>query len=97
MTENGNRIIYDATTGRIEHQTLDSRGTAPHAEITELIYLDLPYGYIDYRKSYIESIDLETGLPIVKDFELTDEQKRIKELEEDVELLKADEENGGIL
>ena len=96
LNRNGNRIIYDHTTGRIEHQTCDSEGTREHQPITELTYVDLPYGYIDYNKSYIELIDPETGRPIIKDYELTDDQKKFKEMEDEL-LLLVDNEIGGIL
>jgi len=91
-----NRIIYNKATGTIIHQTGEAKGdVVPHEEEVELAYIDVPYGSIDYSKQF--ALKVEDGEVIFNDFpiEETEEQKRIKELEEDIRLLK--EETGGIL
>lgn len=90
----GNRIIFDEK-GKILFQTgeMEIEGdTLDREPIEKLDYIDLECGVIDYSKYYIESIDVETKQPIVKEYpqpELTEEQKYIKELEEKL----ADAEN----
>ncbi|VTR07093.1 Uncharacterised protein [Clostridioides difficile] len=52
-----NRIIYDQT-GKILLQTGEATGDIlEHDTITELHYIDVEYGNIDYSKQYIESIN----------------------------------------
>ncbi|MDN9833894.1 hypothetical protein KLM64_17425 [Clostridioides difficile] len=90
-----NRIIYDQT-GKIWLQTGESNGDVlKHSEITELHYLDVEFGSIDYSKQYIESINLTTKEPVVKDIEivLTDEQKRLQALEKELSMLKEENKN----
>ncbi|VIF72257.1 Uncharacterised protein [Clostridioides difficile] len=93
--ERGNRIIYNQD-GEIIFQTGEAIGDVlPHAEITELHYLDIEFGSIDYSKQYIESINLVTKEPIIKDIEvvLTDEQKRLQALEKELSMLKEENKN----
>ncbi|CZR99345.1 hypothetical protein CDFC105_72950 [Clostridioides difficile] len=88
--ERGNRIIYDQT-GKIWLQTGESTGDVlEHDTITELHYLDVEYGSIDYSKQYIESINPVTKEPVLRDIEvvLTDEQKRLEALEKELNILK---------
>jgi len=94
-----NRVIFDKPTGVIIYQTGEHRGAvAPHPDITEIDFIDVPFGSIDYKNSYIESIDVSTQKPIIKMFpsQEAEEQRRIRELE-DALLLQTDLENGGIL
>lgn len=96
----GRRIIYDRENGNIIAQIGEVTGlnTAEHNPINTLDYIDLEFGFLDYNKQEISGIDISTKKPIIIDIAtITDEQKQIKELEEDVELLKADAEKGGIL
>lgn len=91
-----NRIIYNKVTGKIIHQTGEAKGDViPHDADVELAFIDVPYGSINYSKQF--AVKVEDGEVIFEDFpiEETEEQKRIKELEEDIRLLK--EEAGGIL
>ncbi|MCP8381350.1 hypothetical protein [Clostridioides difficile] len=91
----GNRIIYDQT-GKVWFQTGEAAGDIlEHDVITELHCLDVEYGSIDYTKQYIESINPITKEPVVKDIEvvLTDEQKRLKVLEEELSMLKEENKN----
>jgi len=91
-----NRVIYNKLTGTIIHQTGEAKGDViPHETEVELAYIDIPYGSVDYYKQL--AIKVEDGEVIFKDIpvEETEDQKRIKQLEEDIRLLK--EESGGIL
>lgn len=78
----GNRIIFDEK-GNILLQMGEMEGDVePRGQID---YIDLEFGSIDYTTHYIESIDVETKEPIIKEYpkaELTDEQLYIQELEE---------------
>ncbi|WP_461193974.1 hypothetical protein CDIF100009_02773 [Clostridioides difficile] len=93
-----NRIIYDQT-GKILLQTGEATGEVlPHDNITELSFLDIEYGSIDYSKQYIESINPITKEPILKDIPiyLSEEEKRIQELENQL-LIAENEKVGGLL
>lgn len=90
-----NRIIYDQS-GKIWLQTGEATGNVlEHDTIIELHYLDIEYGSIDYNKQYIESINPVTKEPNIKNIEiiLTDEQKRLKALEEELSMLKEENKN----
>ena len=80
----GNRIIFDEK-GNILFQMGEMEGCVnPRNEIEKLDYIDLEFGSIDYTTHYIESINVETKEPIVKEYpkqELTDEQLYIQDLE----------------
>ena len=77
----GNRIIFDEK-GNILLQMGEMEGDVePRGQI---YYIDLEYGSIDYSTHYIESINVETKEPIIKEYpkaELTSEQLYIQELE----------------
>ena len=77
----GNRIIFDEK-GNILLQMGEMEGDVnPRGQID---YIDLEYGSINYTTHYIESVDVETKEPIVKEYpkaKLTDEQLYIQELE----------------
>ncbi|MGO0903549.1 hypothetical protein ACYZFO_10670 [Clostridioides difficile] len=91
----GNRIIYNQD-GNILLQTGEATGDVlEHNVITELHYLDVGYGSIDYSKQCIESINPITKEPVLKDIPvvLTDEQKRLKLLEEELSMLKEENKN----
>ncbi len=90
-----NRIIYNQD-GKILLQTGEATGDVlEHDTITELHYLDVEFGSIDYSKQYIESINPVTKEPIIKDIEviLTDEQKRLQALEKELSMLKEENKN----
>lgn len=94
----GNRIIYNQD-GEIVYQTGDMSGDVlPRKEITELHFVDLEYGAVNLQTHRIISIDPKTKQPILEELlvELTPEQQRIQELEDQL-LLMADAETGGIL
>lgn len=90
-----NRVIYNQD-GKIIFQTGEATGNVlEHDAITELHYLDVEFGSIDYSKQYIESINPVTKEPVIKDIEvvLTDEQKRLQVLEEELNMLKEENKN----
>ena len=80
----GNRIIFDEK-GNILFQMGEMEGCVnPRSKIEKLDYIDLEFGSIDYSTHYIESINVETKEPVIKEYpkqELTDEQLYIQELE----------------
>lgn len=88
----GNRIIFDEK-GNILLQMGEMEGhVSPRNEIEKLDYIDLEFGSIDYTTHYIESINVETKKPIIKEYpkaELTDEQMYIKELEEKLAIMES--------
>ncbi|MGC8422748.1 hypothetical protein ACP3UW_17750, partial [Clostridioides difficile] len=93
-----NRVIYDQT-GKIIFETGESCGDVlPHNKITELDYIDIPYGSIDYIKNRIIGINIETKQPILEEIPVyvSEEKKRIQELENQV-LLNENEKVGGLL
>ncbi|HFL3239574.1 TPA: hypothetical protein ACG3KC_002571 [Clostridioides difficile] len=93
-----NRIICDQT-GKILLQTGEATGDVlEHDIITELFYIDIPYGSIDYKKNRITGINIETKQPILEEIPVfvTDEEKRIQELENQI-LLNENEKVGGLL
>ncbi|MCC0685632.1 hypothetical protein [Clostridioides sp. ZZV14-6345] len=93
-----NRIIYNQD-GKIIFQTGEATGNVlEHDAITELHYLDVEFGSIDYSKQYIESINPTTKELILKDIPiyLSEEEKRMQELENQI-LLNENEKVGGLL
>ncbi|WP_131745059.1 hypothetical protein, partial [Clostridioides difficile] len=69
-----------------------------HDEITELHFVDIPYGSIDYTKNRITGINIETKEPILEEIPIfvSEEEKRIQELENQL-LLNENEKVGGLL
>ncbi|EGT3802868.1 hypothetical protein KWL13_004595 [Clostridioides difficile] len=93
-----NRIICDQT-GKILLQTGEATGDIlEHDEITELHFVDIPYGSVDYTKSRIVGINIETKEPILEEIPVfvSEEEKRIQELENQL-LIAENEKVGGIL
>ncbi|HEK8692513.1 TPA: hypothetical protein ACGY75_003437 [Clostridioides difficile] len=93
-----NRIIYNQN-GKILLQTGEATGDIlEHDTITELHYIDVEYGSIDYTRNRITSINPETKQPIVEEIPvyLTEEEKKIQELENQI-LLNENEKVGGLL
>ena len=89
----GNRIIFDEK-GNILFQMGEMEGyVEPRNEIEKLDYIDLEFGSIDYSTHYIESINVETKEPVVKEYpkqELTDEQLYIQELEAKLAMVESE-------
>ncbi|HAT6800067.1 hypothetical protein LVT94_12190 [Clostridioides difficile] len=93
-----NRIICNQE-GKILLQTGEATGDLlEHDEITELHCIDVPYGSIDYTRNRIIGINIETKQPILEEIPvyITDEEKRIQELENQI-LLNENEKVGGLL
>ncbi|EGT3953663.1 hypothetical protein RZ869_011050 [Clostridioides difficile] len=93
-----NRIIYDQT-GKILLQTGEATGDVlEHNEIIELNWIDIDYGSVDYTKNRITGINIETKQPILEEIPvyITEEEKRIKELENQI-LIAENEKVGGLL
>ena len=92
MKQIGSRIIFDGK-GNILFQMGEMQGDVLDREPIEKIdYIDLEFGSINYTTHYIESINVETKEPIVKEYpkqELTDEQMYIKELEEKLAIMES--------
>ena len=92
MKQIGNRIIFDEK-GNILFQMGEMEGYVnPRSKIKKLDYIDLEFGSIDYATHYIESINVETKEPVIKEYpkaELTDEQMYIKELEEKLAIMES--------
>ena len=99
MDQFGFRIVYDQD-GEIITILNEIKGSGvTRKEITNINHIDLEYGEIDILKERIVKVDVSTRTVVTEPIviELTDEQKRIKELEEDVLLLQIENEIGGIL
>ncbi|HBF6355201.1 TPA: hypothetical protein KOT11_000318 [Clostridioides difficile] len=93
-----NRIIYDQV-GNIWLQTGEATGDVlEHDTITELHCIDIEYGSIDYTRNRITSINIENKQPILEEIPiyLTEEEKRIQELENQI-LIAENEKVGGLL
>ncbi|HBG4707267.1 TPA: hypothetical protein KQE73_001870 [Clostridioides difficile] len=96
--DRANRIIYDQT-GKILLQTGEATGDIlEHDTITELHYIDVEYGSIDYTRNRIIGINIETKEPILEEIPVyvNEEEKRIQELENQL-LIAENEKVGGIL
>ncbi|MCK1917966.1 hypothetical protein MXT59_15155, partial [Clostridioides difficile] len=70
----------------------------PHYTITELHYIDIEYGSIDYTRNRVIGINIETKEPILEEIPVcvSEEEKRIQELENQI-LLNENEKVGGLL
>ncbi|PBF08522.1 hypothetical protein [Clostridioides difficile] len=94
-----NRIIYDQT-GKIWLQTGEATGDVlEHNEITELNWIDIDYGSVDYTKNRITGINIETKQPILEEIPVyvSKAEKEKQELENQLLLLTNQEIGGGIL
>ncbi|HEK8816407.1 TPA: hypothetical protein STX48_003966 [Clostridioides difficile] len=90
--------MYDQT-GKILLQTGEATGDIlEHDTITELHYIDVEYGSIDYTRNRIIGINIETKEPILEEIPvfISEEEKRIQELENQI-LLNENKKVGGIL
>ncbi|HGM1123369.1 TPA: hypothetical protein ACKOM8_001550 [Clostridioides difficile] len=96
--EVGRRIFFDED-GEIIFYEGQSRGNVPKRKnIKKIEYIDLEYDYVNYNKHKIIGINTETKEPILEEIkvELTEEEKRIQELENQI-LLNENEKVGGLL
>lgn len=85
MNNIGSRIIFD-NNGKIwsmhgEFSTSDIN--YKREDISKLSYIDLEFGTIDFNTHYIESIDVTTNTPVIKQYEveLTEEELKMQSLE----------------
>lgn len=94
-----NRVIYDQD-GHIIFQTgeMQTMGEHHRKEITELNFVDLPYGAVNIYTHRIIGINPETREPILEELPqyISPEQQEILDLQ-DALLLMEDEKEGGIL
>ncbi|ATP40691.1 hypothetical protein CSE16_11885 [Solibacillus sp. R5-41] len=94
----GWRFIFDQD-GNIIHTEGECSGDVlSRKELTSIDYIDLEYGEIDLTKWDVVGIDTVTLKPILveKPIYETEEQRRIRELEDEL-LLQTENEFGGIL
>lgn len=94
----GTRIIFEANVGNIIEVYGDMEGGVSQREQWgQLDYIDIDFGQINLLTHRVIGVNVETRQPILEliDYE-TEEQKRIRELEDEL-LLAADAEMGGIL
>lgn len=94
--EVGNRVFFDQD-GDLVFLTGERSGDVlPDKEITKLDFVDLEYGALKNKK--LLYVDVVTKTPIFEDIPIfeTEEQRRIRELE-DALLMQTDNEIGGIL
>ncbi len=78
----GRRIIFDQDGEIIAIYGETEGDVIPRKDITKIDYIDIPFKSID-DNCYTEKIDVVNNMPIIKELkkELTKEQKRIQELE----------------
>ncbi len=96
--EVGKLIIYD-NKGKILFQSGEGKGDLiPYDKNMKVDWLEIKYNSIDYSKYRIVGINVETKEPILEEIkvELTEEEKRIKELENQL-LIAENEKVGGLL
>lgn len=100
----GNRVFYDSATGVKLWETgevFESTEPVYHRDITgQIDYVDLNANSYDQSKVFIASINPETKEPVFGTYpvpEPTEDQLKIKQLEEDILLLQTDANEGGIL
>ncbi|HBG2115453.1 TPA: hypothetical protein KRM61_001004 [Clostridioides difficile] len=94
-----NRVIYDQT-GRIIFETGESCGDVlPHDKITELHYIDVEYGSIDYTRNRIVGINIEKKEPVLEEIPayISKAEKEKQELENQLLLMTNKELDGGLL
>ncbi|HBE9658644.1 TPA: hypothetical protein KNI46_004226, partial [Clostridioides difficile] len=92
-----NRVIYDQT-GKIIFETGESCGDVlPHDKITELHYIDVEYGSIDYTRNKIVGINIETKEPVLEEIPayISKAEKEKQELENQLLLMTNKELGGG--
>ncbi|HHY0047702.1 TPA: hypothetical protein ACVT6Z_001287 [Clostridioides difficile] len=96
--EVGKLIIYD-NKGKILFQSGEGKGDLiPYDKNMKVDWLEIKYNSIDYSRYRIVSINVETREPILEEIkvELTEEEKRIQELENQL-LIAENEKVGGLL
>lgn len=92
----GNRVYFNSRTGNPIFIAGEIDDDAPRDADEIIEFIDVDYGSIDYSKNMIVGVDIVTKELILESIGETDEQKRIRELEDAI-LMQADTENGGVL
>lgn len=93
----GTRIIFTSDGEIIEVYGDMQGGVTDRPQWNQIDYIDIEHGQINLMTHRVIGIDVDTRQPILEAINNeTEEQKRIRELE-DVLLLAADAETGGIL
>lgn len=94
----GTRIIFDANDGNVIEVYGDMEGgVTDRPQWGRLDYIDIDFGKVNLMTHRIIGVNVETKQPILEAIvNETEEQKRIRELEDEL-LLAADAEMGGIL
>lgn len=95
----GNRIYYDKESRQIIHQTGEHSGTLfPHPVISEILYIDIPFGSINYNTHYVAGVD-ESGKLVFAEYEREQSETELENarLKDDILLLQTENEVGGIL
>ena len=82
----GSRIIFDQDGEVIVHLSEVDGSVLPRKPISNIDYIDLSYGEVDYSKFRIVAIDTATRTPILEEipYVKTEEQLRIEELENEL-------------
>lgn len=96
--EVGKLIIYN-NKGKILFQGGEGKGDLiPYDKNMKVDWVEIKYNSIDYSKYRVIGINVETKEPILEEIkvELTEEEKRIQELENQI-LLNENEKLGGLL
>lgn len=92
----GNRVYHNQD-GMILFTAGEMENGPPRLKEEKVEWIDLEYGSIDYKKQRLVAVDIETKEPILETIITeTEEEKRIRELE-DALLLATENEIGGIL
>ena len=93
----GTRVIYEVESKNIVSVLHRMDGEVSERSNEQLAYIDIPYDNFNPVTHFIEGVD-ENGDAIIKPLPIqeTEEQRRIRELE-DALLLQTDNELGGIL
>ncbi|MEC1177609.1 hypothetical protein P9B03_03860 [Metasolibacillus meyeri] len=93
----GTRIIYDADGQIIEVYGDMEGGVSERPQWGQLDYIDIDFGQINLMTHRVVGVNTESRTPILEEIDNeTEEEKRIRELE-DTLLLATDNEIGGIL
>ncbi|MGN7478934.1 hypothetical protein ACTHOQ_13885 [Solibacillus silvestris] len=99
MNQVGARLFYDKTDGEILVHLSEMQGVvSPRKTVQEIGIIDVPFGMINPLTHKIIGVNTVTNEPILEVLPIieTEEQRRIRELE-DALLLQAESEVGGIL
>ncbi|HBF6022425.1 TPA: hypothetical protein ACG3RE_003231 [Clostridioides difficile] len=96
--EIGATIVFDQDGEIIKHFGEMQGDVIPRKPIEKLDFISLKYGEINFDKYRLVGINIETKEPILEEIPVfvTEEEKRIQELENQI-LLNENEKVGGLL